>query len=189
MTRNLWTLLGLCGLLALPATIASTQQVGPPPIARDSLEARVRQRMGQILRTQLGLTDDQMRQLRASNRRFQEQKRALVEQEREVRMGLRDEIESGDTTRSAQISSLLDRMLVVQRKRVELMEAEQKDLATFLTPLQRARYFGMEEQINRRMTEMRDQGMRGAPPPGARRPPAGGVRPNGAAGVRRPPRR
>jgi protein CpxP len=105
-----------------------------------------------------------------------------VAQEREVRMGLRQEIESGDTTRSAQVSALLDRMLVLQRQRLELVEAEQKELATFLTPVQRAKYFGMEEQIRRRVMEMREQQMRrgggdrgrpGGPEPirGGRRPP------------------
>lgn len=155
----------------------SRVQGGPPPAAgRDSLEARVQQRMGQMLRTQLGLNDVQMSQLMASNRRFAGRRMELLRQEREVRNELRDELGSGDTTRNAQVGALLERMLSVQRQRVELLEAEQKDLAAFLTPIQRARYFGIEEQIRRRVEEMRDQRqrderMRRPPPAGARRPP------------------
>lgn len=176
--------LALATLASLGAAVARAQEPPPPPpVERDSLEAQVRQRMAQMLRSQLGLTDEQMRRLAATNRRFERQRIALVTQEREVRMGLRDEIESGDTTRSAQVSGLLDRMIVLQRQRLELLEAEQKELATFLTPIQRARYFGMEEQIRRRLLELREQQMRRGGPDGPRRPPAGVP----SRGARRPP--
>lgn len=190
-TRWIRAAAGLVLVLTAPALAAqgrvqARQQVAPGQSAeRDSLEARVRVRMGQVLRNQLGLTDTQMRQLMAMNRRFEGQKQQLFLREREVRMGLRDELASGDTTRNAQVAVLLDRMLEVQRERMALLEAEQKELATFLTPIQRARYFGVEEQIRRRLEELRDEGARARDarlrqqPPPARRPPA--------AGVRRPP--
>jgi len=172
----------LVAVLLTSGTLLAQPPGGPPPPPRDSLEAMVRQRMAQVVRTQLGLNDDQMRRLQTTNRRYERQRIALVEQEREVRLGLRDEIESGDTTRSAQVAALLDRMMAIQRQRLALLEEEQKELATFLTPVQRARYFGMEAQIRRRVMEMREQGMR--------RGTDGGRRPIGAPptrGVRRPP--
>lgn len=153
------------------------QQPAEPGSLRDSLEARVRVRMGQVLRTQLGLNDRQMRQLMASNRRFEGRRLALLQQEREVRIGLRDELESRDTTRSAQVAALLDRMLAVQRDRLTLLEEEQKDLATFLTPIQRAQYFGLEEQMRRRVEQLRDDRQARPAPPPNRRPPAGARRP------------
>jgi hypothetical protein len=181
--------LALLGASAADAQVrGARQQAAPQPSAeRDSLEARVRVRMAQVLRTQLQLSDAQLRQLMMTNRRFEGQKRSLLQQEREIRMGLRDELASGDTARSAQVNTLMDRMLAVQRQRLELLESEQKELSTFLTPMQRARYFGLEEQIRRRLEEMRAPNAQ----PGAaqgrprqalpRRPPAGG-------GARRPPR-
>ncbi len=190
-TRWIMAAAGLALVLAVPALgaqgrVQARQQVAPGQSAeRDSLEARVRVRMGQVLRNQLGLNDTQMRQLMAMNRRFEGQKQQLFLREREVRMGLRDELASGDTTRNAQVAALLDRMLEVQRERMALLEAEQKELATFLTPIQRARYFGVEEQIRRRLEELRDEGARARDarlrqqPPPARRPPG--------AGARRPP--
>ena len=182
----------LCCVMGLSSPIAAQGrppqargQAAPPQGAfRDSLEERVRVRMGQVMRARLGLNDAQMRQLMATNRRFEMQKRELVQQERDVRSGLRDELASGDNTRDAQIAALLDRMVAVQRRRIDLIEAEQMELATFLSPTQRARFFGMEEQVRRRVEEMRDEGARNqqqrqTPPP--RRPPA--------AGTRRPPAR
>ena len=187
----------LMGLIALAcvfgsgATVAKSQEPPPPPAAeRDSLEARVRQRMAEVVRRQLGLDNDQMRKLGETNRRFEVQRRDLLTRERDVRMDLRDEMQSGDTTRQAQVARLLDQMLVVQRQRTEQLEAEQKELATFLTPIQRAKYFAMEEQIRRRVMEMREERMRGQQggvrrpgglPSGA--PPRGGAR---APGTRPP---
>lgn len=181
-------------VLALPLSVVPAQQSvsgTAPPIPRDSLENRVRLRMAQIVKSQLGLTDRQVRQLMLTNRRFESQRVELFRQEREVRNALRDEIESRDTTRQAQVGELLDRMLQLQRDRLALLEAEQKELSTFLTPVQRARFFGLEEQIRRRVTDLRDQGPpdRGpGGPSGARRPdgPGGGGRPP-AGGARRPP--
>lgn len=187
MRRFLMVLACLGAVGGAPALRAQEPAVTPQQqAARDSLERRVRQRMGQVLRRELGLSDDQMRRLEATNRRFEPQRRALFLQEREVRGGLRDEMMSGDTTRQVQVAGLLDQMLVLQRHRLELLEAEQKELATFLSPIQRAKYFGLEEQIRRRADAMREQGA----PPGGRRPGLGTPRPGAGGqpgGARRPP--
>lgn len=182
--RNLFRALFVATALVAPATVATAQAPSPPPSAeRDSLERRVRVRMSQILKTQLGLSDDQMRKLQAANGRFEVRRRELFQQERNVRSELREAMRTGDTTDNATISSLLDRMIAVQRQRVDLMESEQRELATFLTPIQRARYFGMEEQIRRRVMEMRDGDRQGQP---QRRPgPPGG--PQRGDGKRPPP--
>lgn len=138
---------------------------------RDSLEARVRARMAQMLRTQVGLNDEQIRRLQGVNRQFETQRRSLFEQERRTRIELRAAMEIGDSTQQERIGSLLDRTVALQRQRIDLIEAEQKELATFLTPLQRARLYGMEEQIRRRADEMREGRAPGAPM-GGRRPPS-----------------
>lgn len=163
-----------------------TRSAQPVPSAeRDSLEGRVRQRMSHVLKTQLGLTDDQMRRLQSANGRFEVRRRELVQQERDVRSELRLAMRPNAAADSAAVSTLLDRMIAVQRQRVELMETEQRELATFLTPLQRARYFGMEEQIRRRVMEMRENGRDGQRRPGPPNAPRGdGRRP--AAGNRLP---
>lgn len=190
LMRFLSTFVVMLALGSAAPTLAA-QEPGPPQGAeRDSLELRVRQRMTQMLQRQLGLTDEQTRKLGATSRKFEQQNRDLFVQERQVRLGIRDELALADTSRQMQVSRLLDQMLLVQKQRVELLEAEQRELATFMTPQQRARYFGMKEQIRRRVDEMREQGGRaqGGRPPGARpqggRPPTG---PGPRGGARRPP--
>ncbi|MGH7654699.1 MAG: hypothetical protein ACREN6_08555 [Gemmatimonadaceae bacterium] len=122
---------------------------------RANLEQLVRERMAQITRQRLGTTDDQMVKLQATNRKFDEQRRILVAQERDVRMSLRDEMLRTDSARQGQIAALMDRLIKTQRQRVDIQEAEQKELANFLTPLQRAKYFALEQQIRQRVTQMR----------------------------------
>lgn len=195
MRRNPWsTALRRCCVLALLAgtaggagELAAQQQPQRPPLSpaqRDTLEQRVRDRMAQMLRTQLGMSDEQVRRFQATNRRFEAQRVALFNQEREVRGELRQLIEGGDTTQLARIGTLLDRTIQLQRQRIDLQESEQTELATFLNPLQRARLYGIEEQLRRRMESMRD----GQPGAGRMAPPPmrPGARPGGA-GARRPP--
>lgn len=156
---------------------------------RAQLEQRLRDRIGGALKKNLNLTDDEFAKLQATNKRFEEKRHLLVEQERDARMAMRDLMISGDTTNQGKISQALDRMLAVQRQRAELMEQEQKELAGYLTPMQRARYLGMQEQMFRRMQQMRAQqmgGRGGAMGPGGP-PMAGGMGMRPGLGVRRPP--
>lgn len=155
-----------------PPQGGSGQQAGGMGPDRAALEQQVKARLGEMMKKQLGLTDAQMVKLQETNRKFDEKRRLLVDQERDVRMSLRDEMLSPDSSRSSQVSGLLDRVVRVQRQRVDLLEQEQKELSGFLTPLQRAKYYGAEEQMRRRMQNMRlQQGqarMQGPRQPGAR---------------------
>lgn len=149
---------------------------------RAQLEQQVRDRIGEALKQNLALTDEQFTRLQATNRRFEERRHLLVEQERDARMGMRDLMITGDTTNQAKMSAGLDRMLQVQRQRMELTDLEQKELAGFLTPMQRAKYLGMQEQIFRRVEAMRQQAaprrlprrLPGGPPMGAGMGPGNG---------------
>lgn len=124
---------------------------------RANLEQQVRERMAQVTRQRLGATNEQMAKLQATNSKFDDMRRILVAQERDVRMSLRDEMLHPDSARQGQVGALLDRVIKTQRQRVDIEEQEQKELATFLTPLQRAKYFALEQQIRQRVTQMRQQ--------------------------------
>lgn len=153
-------------VLLITLAAAAGAQREPAGERRDSLEARVRARMAQVMRTQLGLTDEQVQRLQATNRRFEGPRRELFAQERRVRIELRAAIEIGDSTQNARIGPLLDQTIQLQRQRLDLLDAEQRELSAFLTPLQRARLYGFEEQMRRRVQEMRERDQR----PGSGRP-------------------
>ncbi|MFM8301289.1 MAG: hypothetical protein ACKN99_01975, partial [Gemmatimonadota bacterium] len=134
---------------------------------RDSLEARVRARMAQVLQRQLELTDDQSRRITALSQRLEPRRRALVAEERAVRTALRAQIAAGDSARDAELTSLLNRMIEVQRARVLLLETEQQELTAFLTPLSGPSSSGSRSRCGCARSRCRADRCRGrAPRPG-----------------------
>jgi hypothetical protein len=138
---------------ALPDDTALTP-VGP---RRKLLEQRVRQRFEQIVRERLQLTDDQMRQLRQTNQRFATQRRTLTEQERGLRSEIRRELTPGVAANQAHVAAITDSLFAIQRQRLDMAQAEQKELATYLSPVQRVRYYGLQEQLRRQMELIRQR--------------------------------
>lgn len=127
------------------------------PAKRALLEQQVRQRIGNRMREELNLTEQQMGKLTELTRKYEEKHRLLQDQERDVRMSLREEVLRADSGRQGQINGLLERFIRNERQRVDLAEQEQKELASFLTPLQRAKYVGLQEVIRTRIQQLRQQ--------------------------------
>ncbi len=139
-----------------PAQMMMRRQMNPEA-RRAQLEQQIRNRIGAQLKNQLKLNDDQFAKLQATNKKFEEKRHLLVEQERDARMSMRDLMLAGDTTNQGKVSAALDRMLQIQRQRFDLVEQEQKEMAGYLTPMQRARFLGMQEQMRRRIEGLRGQ--------------------------------
>ena len=124
---------------------------------------RLRQEFERIVRQRLALTDEQVAKLRATNQRFAPERRALNERERGIRQAMRVEMQPGVAANDPHLSALIDSLFAVQRSRLETVQAEQRELATFLTPSQRVRYFALQEQMRRRIQTLLQ---RRAGPPG-----------------------
>ncbi len=150
----------MAALLALPFGIAQGQgRVGAG--RGDTVERDVRAAFARRVQQVLGASDEQMRRLVPINRRFENQRQALLLEEREVRGELRRELRAAlpDETK---VGQLLDRLFDSQRRRLELVEQEQRELAAVLTPSQRARYLVLQQEVRRRVEGMREQrGRRG----------------------------
>lgn len=154
----------LLALSVVTATGAHAQRVapsgrgGPPgdPAARRALEQRFRERFEQVLKQRLALTDSQLARVIEVNGRLDARRRELFMEERSVRGEMRDAIDgSEDAAAQERVAQLLERAMKVQRARLDLVETEQRELSAFLTPLQRAKYLGLQEQLRRRVDEMR----------------------------------
>jgi hypothetical protein len=142
---------------------------------REQLEQRFRQRLATLLRTQLGLSDDQMRQLSEVNQRFDVQRREVNRREMMTRRGLLTEVLKRDSADATRIEQLLAQQFKLDHERIELTEAEQRELSRFLSPIQRARYLAVQEQIRREMEQLRGRrGSDGPPDTSTRRRPPGG---------------
>jgi hypothetical protein len=155
-------------LAAAPVLVGAQQrQSGAAANQRAQLEARVRQQFARVVRQRVGLSDEQMARLGPINERFAAQRRQLQTQERAARASLQRVLRNPDLADSAEVSRLLQQLVDAQKRRVQLLEAEQRDLAAIMTPLQRARYMALQEQVRRQVEQRRNRG--GAQ--GRRRPP------------------
>jgi hypothetical protein len=141
----------------------------PPP-----LDARPRpglERLAQAIQRTLQLDDVQAARLREVSARYASRRQALVAAERAARRALREEVARGDGADQARTASAIAGLLDAQRRRLALVEEEQRDLAAFLTPVQRARFLALQERALRAARRARlgrdaeDLGGRRRPPP------------------------
>ncbi len=149
---------GAAGLGGQPVTSPVTKA------SRPVLEQQFRERAAKVAKDRIGLTDGQMKQLAESNARFAPRLNELAAQERETRQQLRLEMTAQGDANQQHVNELLDTQLRLQKQRIALVEEEQRDLARFMTPVQRARYIALQQQFRRRAQELAAQN--GAQKPG-----------------------
>lgn len=145
-------LLLVTAVLVTPVHAQERGTAVPPQRAR--LEGEIRRGFARAVRERVGLSEDQMRRLAPLTQKHEQQRRALQQEERRTRVALQLELRGGQPD-TANVARLLDALLQVQRRRLALVEAEHRDLATVMTPVQRARYLALQEQVRRRMEQMR----------------------------------
>lgn len=149
----------LLSALVMAATPLAAQQPLPPDSARGAaLEARVRERIAAVAKERLRLNDDQLRRLQQVNTTFEPRRRALALEERDARLVLRSELARNERADNTRVDDALKRLFRVQRQRLDLAEQEQGELAKFLQPSQRAGYLALQDQLRRRIEELRRDG-------------------------------
>lgn len=149
---------------ATAASPARAQQVGrlqqapqgaQPP--GGALERQFRERFAEVVRRRLNLNDSQMQRLGQVNDRFERDRMLLLRDERRTRQALRAEVLAGDSADQTKVAGLLDELLKLQRRRLDLTESEQKELSAFMSPTQRAKYFGIQDELRQRLENLRQQ--------------------------------
>jgi hypothetical protein len=126
-------------------------------VGRARLEGEVRRGFARAVRQRVGLSDSQMGQLAPLTQRYELQRRQLQVEERTARMGLRAMLRDERTADPKQVDQFLQTLVEIQKRRVQLLESEQRDLAAIMTPVQRAKYMAMQDQIRRRLEQMRQR--------------------------------
>jgi hypothetical protein len=146
----------IAALLPLTAGSALGQRgQGRPPGDRAEMEQRFRDKFAEVVKQKVGLSDDQMTKLDETNRRFEKRRRELFGRERDIRRSLRGEL-SASAPNDDRVKKLLDDAFRIQRERLDLQKEENDAMSAYMTATQRARLFGIQEQLRRRMDEMRD---------------------------------
>jgi Spy/CpxP family protein refolding chaperone len=155
---------------ALKAERQAQRNDSAPPLGeRALLQRQVRQAWIGNVRRQLNLNDEQMRTLNQVNTKYERQRGDIQRDERQARLGLKAAMEdtaAGD--QNARIEQQMNVLVAAQRRRADLFENEQKELAAFLTPLQRARYSVLQERLAQRLQQLRQnqqEAPAGPPPP------------------------
>jgi protein CpxP len=147
----------LLSTLALTLSGAANAQAVTAPVTkanRPALEQQFRERVAKLTQDRVGLTDAQMAQLEQSNAKFAPQLAQVAAQERETRRQLRQEMTASGQPNQQKVSDLLDASIRLQKQRISIVESEQKELARFMTPVQRARYIALQQQFRRRAQEL-----------------------------------
>lgn len=162
MNRFVTCLLGLAFATFAGATESFAQpgQGARATPRREALERQLRDRTGEMVKRRLDLTDVQMARLQATNRQFEQQRIALFTRERETRRALRQEMLSEDKANQSKVAEYLDQTLQLERQRLDLLQNEQRELAKFLSPVQRAKLLGIQTELRRRTQDMRGRPQR-----------------------------
>jgi len=183
-------------LLAAPTLAAQGGPPGGPPGSSprrsgysgaqraQELERQFRERLDSLVRVRLQLTDEQHSRLREVASRTEQERRTLRGEEIRIRLALRRELMAGDKANEAKVAELLDQVPVLERRRLEVSEQELKELSRFLSAVQRARYFALQEQLRWSMQDVQRSRMGDPKDERARRDTSS----NGRRGYQLPPR-
>ena len=155
---------------ALAPRVASAQDVVPPPPTRggpgrmdrqrDGLMAQqLEARINTIIRKRLSLTDEQFGKLRAVAGKVEDERRVLRREEMVTRSTLRRELLAGEQANESVVGEMLEQLPKYERRRLDLMEREQRELARFLSPVQRAKYIGLQDELRRSMQDVQHKRM------------------------------
>jgi Spy/CpxP family protein refolding chaperone len=128
----------------------------PVPPARRAVMDSIRRQLFRVVQNQLALNPVQMNRLRGIDTRFENQRRMLMRDEADARQTLRRLMTDSGNIDQARVAAQLDTVLLLKKRRLELTEAEQKELATFLSPIQRAKYFAIQERLQREIAGVRN---------------------------------
>lgn len=124
------------------------------PNRTQQLQQQIRRSLWRVTKQRLAFSDEQMLRLERTSQRYDQQRRTLAQQEKAQRVALRTEMLADTAANQAAIAAALDEIHSVQVRRLELQADEQKELAAFMTPLQRATFTTLQEQVRRRLQEL-----------------------------------
>lgn len=158
MKRLILLCLAACVVLAAPRPVAAQDDGDDSPQAAQ-LRQQIESRFGAQVVAALGLTDQQAAQLRATLGVWAPKRRAIEREERAVKLGLQGQLRPGVAANSDSVAKLTDRLFQLKLQYVQTFVDEDKELAKFLTPVQRAQFQVMRERLMARIEEIRRQRM------------------------------
>jgi hypothetical protein len=139
-------------------------QENPMQARRARIQREIRMAFTRAVRNQVGLSDDQMRKLAPINQKYVRERQEIARQERDTRLELRAELMKAQPNQDT-VSAYLARLQAFPRQRLDLNDAEARELGGIMTPVQLAKFRALEERVQRQLNMMRGggRGARGEP--------------------------
>ncbi len=144
----------LGALLIAPLTLVAQ---GPPPVRGEAVRQRIEQVFANRLRQELGLSADQMDKVGAVLTDWGSKRRGLEDEERGLRQALDGQLRPGVAANSDSVTRVIDRLLQNRVEYAQSFQGEMRDLAPMLTPVQRAQFMRLRDQVLRRVQDLQDQ--------------------------------
>ena len=151
-----------CAIVPLRAQDKADQ--GERPVVQ-----ALQRRLAEVVQRTLGASDDQMRRLGEVTRKYQGERKGLNQRDREARQTIRAEVLRDSLADQDKVSRMLDELVAVQRQRLDVFAREQRDLAAFLTPVQRAKYATLQEGLRKKVDQLKQHRQEQGLAPGERR--------------------
>jgi hypothetical protein len=152
--RTRW-LLTLVVTMFTVAPAAQAQEPAPGRPRLEELRRRVRERFAQRIQQELNLSPDQMQRLRATVGTYAGRRREMEARQRELREALGGQLRPGIAAAPDSVARLTDDLMDLRVRYAESFRAEQRELAQYLDPVQRAKITLLRDRLTNRAQEFR----------------------------------
>lgn len=137
---------------------------GAPGERAEQLRERIERMFANRLRQDLGLGEAEAQQVGGVLAEWGDTRRQLEQEERTLRRALDGQLRPGVAANSDSLTRLIDRLLQNRVEYAESFQGEMRAMAPLLTPVQRAQFLRLRDQLLQRVRELQEQR------PGAVRP-------------------
>ena len=158
MPRLLRRGFAMLGLLSLVVAVpAAAQDDTASMVDRSRLLQRIQDRFGAQVKEQLGLTDQQAARMKETTANWFLKRRDLEGQEQRARQAMASQLRPGVAANKDSVTKLIDKLLALRVSYAESFRQEDRELAAYLDPVQRAQYLVLRERLLERVQRARNE--------------------------------
>ncbi len=150
------------GLAVLPAVL-SAQAGGDSSAQVESIQKQIRQRWHQHIVTQLQLNSDQASQLQATEDKYDGMRRPIQRRQVEIAEELNRQMQPGVAADNDAVARLLAEREDNRAKLQDLDRQQDREMAGYLSPVQRVRYQRQREWLKGQIQQQRERRQEGRP--------------------------
>jgi len=146
MSYGRLSLLGLLALVGSAQPVRAQDSIPAQEMGTAEIRQRIEERFSERVKLELGLDDAQTAKLRQVAADWFAKRRAMEDEERDLRQTLAGQLRPGVAANSDSVSRIVSQLLDLKVKYAESYREENKQLG-FLTPVQRAQYYSLRERL------------------------------------------